>query len=101
MPKIADIVVATGSYTDSTGQEKKRWTNLGAMMENENGPYLLLDPTVSLPGLLMKQRLLNQKEGKTPGESILASVFYEEGRGPQKQAPAKQESQFSDDDIPF
>ena len=45
-----DLCVKSGTYTDRKGQEKVTWENVGVMMENGNGPYLLLKPWVNLAG---------------------------------------------------
>lgn len=38
-----DVAIPLGNYTDRDGNEKTRWQNVGAILEGENGPYLLLD----------------------------------------------------------
>mgnify|MGYP000739297464 CR=1 FL=1 len=42
--KIFDLAVVVGEYTDRNGQPKKRYQNVGAVMQGQNGgQYLLLD----------------------------------------------------------
>ena len=38
-----DAVATIGEYTDRNGQKKKRYQNVGAVFENENGLSLKLD----------------------------------------------------------
>ena len=38
------------SYTDKNGDTKTSWENVGVMMENGNGPYLLIKPWVNFAG---------------------------------------------------
>lgn len=45
-----DLCVKCGTYTDRNGNEKVLWENIGALMENGNGPYILLKPYINLAG---------------------------------------------------
>ena len=38
------------SYTDKNGDNKTSWENVGMMMKNGNGPYLLIKPWVNFAG---------------------------------------------------
>jgi len=38
MKKIKDITVVTGSYTNKSGEEKKRYQNIGSVFE-DNIPF--------------------------------------------------------------
>ncbi len=46
-----DVAIPLGSYTDRNGNEKTRWQNVGAILEGERGPYLLLDRWFNPAGL--------------------------------------------------
>jgi len=64
MAKKYDAVVVTGTYTKD-GAEKKRYKNIGVVMEgNDGGLYMLLDVTFNPAGL--------QQEGR---ESIMVSFY--------------------------
>lgn len=92
MPKKFDIVATVGEYTDSSGQAKKRYKNVGVIMSNDNGFYMLMDKTFSPAGLA--------EPGK---ESIILSLF-EPKEKQQQQAPASTSVPHDDtysDDIPF
>lgn len=41
--KMYDVAIPLGTYEDREGNEKTRWQNVGAILEGEKGPYLLLD----------------------------------------------------------
>jgi hypothetical protein len=62
--KTHDLCVKTGSYTDREGNEKGRWMNVGALMEGDNGPFIMLNACFNPAGL--------REEGR---ESILISCF--------------------------
>lgn len=62
--------------TDKNG--KAIWKSCGVMIEGENGPYLLIDPTFNFAGVKLD-------DGKT---SVLVSVF-------------ESEAKRSDDELPF
>ncbi len=68
MAKKYDAVIAVGSYTNAAGETKKRYLNIGAVMESENGPYLLLDAHI----LSMQVFALANKERR---DSVLVSLF--------------------------
>ena len=91
-----DIAVKTGSYQDSTGQTKNRYQNIGAVMQGDNGPYLLLDPLVNLAAV-------PREAGK---DRVICSLFeprQQDGQqAPRAAAPAQRPQPAMDDsDIPF
>ncbi|API59556.1 hypothetical protein BSL82_09705 [Tardibacter chloracetimidivorans] len=49
--KLYDVVATVGSYTDRQGNEKRRYENVGVMMEGDKGPYLMLKRTFNLAGV--------------------------------------------------
>lgn len=64
--KVKDLAVATGSYTNSNGEEKRRYMNCGALMEGDDGnQFIMLNRFVNYS-------ILPRKQGS---ESILISVF--------------------------
>lgn len=49
--KVYDAAVSTGEYTDKNGETKKRWVNVGVVMENENGNLSMKMETIPVgPG---------------------------------------------------
>ena len=66
MPKLGDICIKNGTY-EKDGETKNRYVNVGAIMENDNGMYVLLDPTINLAAF--------ERDGKS---SVIASVFKKE-----------------------
>ena len=49
------------------------------MITGKNGKdYVLLDPSVNLAGVLLKQNAIAAKEGKEPSDSVMLSVFDEQ-----------------------
>ncbi len=90
------------------GQTKGKYIEIGVILENSNGEYMMLNPTVDLAGVLMKQRILAQETGKKVGGSVLCSIFDNDNQSSQpRQHPTQsapvQETQPDDgfDDIPF
>ena len=81
MSKLYDVVARVGSYTDANGQEKGRFQNVGAIIQNSNGGQnLLLAKWFNPAGLA--------EEGK---ESIILSLFAPQQN--QQQAPQQQPMQ--------
>ena len=96
MAKVKDLKVVTGTYTDRNGQEKKSWKTIGALMENQNGQYLMIDRTFNPAGVPVK-------DGQS---SIMVSMFdHKEDEAGKKQVneqPEKVSASVSlDDQIPW
>ena len=49
--KLFDVSIPLGTYSDRSGTEKVRWQNVGAILEGDKGPYLLLDRWFNPAGL--------------------------------------------------
>lgn len=97
MGKKYDLAVVTGTY-EKDGETKKRYENIGVVMENDNGMYMLLKKTFNPAGI---------QDGK---ESIIVSMFEpRNNQGQQQSRPAQQgrspaqadDGQGFDDEIPF
>lgn len=73
------IVAKTGSYQDKqTNETKGEYTKLGVMLNNDNGEYILLDPSVSLAGVLIKQNALAAKTGGQQRDMVMISIFEDD-----------------------
>lgn len=90
-----DLVIKTGSYTNSQGEQKNRYENIGSMMQGDNGPFIIMKRTFNPAGVV-------NPENK---DSLIVSCFEpnnqqggQQQRAPQQQAPA---GGGFDDDIPF
>lgn len=49
--KTHDIVAKVGEYTDRQGQTKPSYKNVGALMQGDNGPFLMLERTFNPAGM--------------------------------------------------
>lgn len=49
--KTHDIVAKVGEYTDRQGNTKARYENVGALMQGDNGPFIMMKRTFNLAGL--------------------------------------------------
>lgn len=105
MPKkIKDLMVKVDEYTNSKGEKKARWQNVGAEMESDDGSkYLLLERWFNPAGV-------PDLSGKGAKSIMLwrFDVKNNDGGNNQSAAPAspaagaKQQSQNDfNDDIPF
>lgn len=88
------------------GETKGKYVDIGVIMENSNGEYIMLNPTIDLSGVLIKQRLLNPSKA---GGSVICSVF-DNSRGDSAggttgnrsaQPPADDSPEDFDSEIPF
>ena len=80
----------TGEY-QKDGQTKGRYTNIGVLQNsNDGGEYILLDPTVSLAGILAAQNALAQQQGKEIRDRVMVGVFEDQ---PQQQPQQQQQYQ--------
>lgn len=94
------ITAKIDEYTKD-GETKGRWQEIGVILSNDNGEYILLDPTINLAGVLMKQRVLAQKQNKKiSGASVMCSIFSDDDK-PQASQDSGQGAGSFDDDIPF
>ena len=73
------------------GATKGRYVNIGAILQNDNGEYLLLDPSINLAGVLIQQNAI-KGENRT---NVLVSIFSDDRQqasqgaaGATNQAPA-------------
>jgi hypothetical protein len=93
--KLFDLAVKTGAYTDSHGQQKGRWQNVGAVMASEDGgQFIMLAKWFNPAGVV-------DAKG---GESILLSCFEPKAGGAAAPAPAPARQAppaFDDSDVPF
>jgi len=84
------IAAKTGEY-QKDGQTKGEYTKLGVMLDNNNGEYMLLDPSVSLAGVLVKQNALAAKTGGQQRDMVMVSIFDDSQQ--QQRQPQKSNSQ--------
>ena len=82
--KVSDVVATTGTYTNQQGEEKKRYQNIGAVIDKGNGPFLVLEKWFNPAGL----------------ESPVLSLFAPKGQEKPLQQQASQADDMSDE-IPF
>lgn len=92
------LMAKTGEY-QKDGQTKGRYTEIGVILSNANGEYVLLDPSVNLAGVLMQQQAMGKQ-----GDRVMVSIF--ENRTQQNQEYSQQ--QYSappqrdlEDEIPW
>lgn len=64
------ITAKVGTY-QKDGETKNRYQDIGVILGNANGEYILLDPGVSLAGVLAKQ---NAMSGENWG-NVMCSIF--------------------------
>mgnify|MGYP007055209703 CR=1 FL=1 len=78
----------TGEYQDKqTNETKGEYTQIGVILQNENGEYLLLDPTVNLAGVLAKQNVLALNQNKPQRDNVMCGIYEEQ---PKPNAPQAQ-----------
>ena len=97
------IVAKTGEY-QKDGQTKGEYTKLGVLLNNQNGDYMLLDPSVSLAGVLLKQNALAAKSNGQQRDMVMISIFdddnqnqqqgQQQGGYQQQQAPQQQQGSY-------
>ena len=80
------LVAKTGEY-QKDGQMKGEYTKIGVVLSNQNGEYMLLDPAVSLAGVLAKQNALAMTKGEQVRDNVMISIFEDENQGQQQGGP--------------
>lgn len=70
------------------GETKGKYVEIGVILNNQNGDYILLNPEVSLSGVLAKQNALEFSKGGQMRSNIMCSVFEQSNQNqPQQNAP--------------
>lgn len=75
------LVAKTGEYINQQQETKGEYTRIGVVLSNQNGEYMLLDPSVSLAGVLVKQNALAAKKGEQMRDNVMISIFEDENQG--------------------
>jgi len=95
------LVAKVGEY-EKDGQTKGRYVTIGVILQNDNGEYAVLDPSVNLAGALTMQNMTNHKAGRRTGDKLMVSIFdndnQQSGGG---QSRGQQGGPDMDDEIPF
>ena len=79
------LCAVTGEYQSKEGQQKAEFTEVGVIITGKNGKeYALLDPSINLAGVLLKQNVLAAKRGEPTSDRVMLSLFEQDN---QLQAP--------------
>ena len=85
--KLYNLAVQNGKYKNKEGEEKNVYTNIGAVLEGDNGKFVVLERHINLSGFPVA-------DGAT---SIAVSMFDANSEG---QARPSSVSEMKDD-VPF
>ena len=86
----------TGEYQDKTTNETKgEYTQIGVILQNENGEYLLLDPTVNLAGVLAKQNILALNQGKQQRDNVMCGIYEDQPKAANGQQQGQQQGGYN------
>lgn len=88
-----------GEY-QKDGQTKGEYANIGVILSNDNGEYILLDPTVNLGAVLTLQNMMNHKAGRKTSNRVMVGVYSDDDRS-QGGGGQGGGSNPPDDEIPF
>jgi hypothetical protein len=81
------LTAKIGEYVNQQNETKGRYVNIGKILSNDNGEFVLLDPTVSLSGVLSAQNSLAMSKGQQVRDMIMVSIFEEQPNNQQQGAP--------------
>ena len=102
-----DIVATTGEYTNQQGEQKKRFLNVGAVIDTGNGPFIVMEKWFN-PGALAEQGrdsvILSLYEPKNKQQAPSGTGGGQYSASQQAQTPPSNQSQTPpnfDDDIGF
>lgn len=68
------MVAKTGEY-QKDGQTKGRYTEIGIILSNDKGEFMLLDPAINLAGILLQQNILAANGSGRVSDKVMVSVF--------------------------
>jgi len=94
--KLYDLAVKTGEYRNSAGETKGRYQNVGAILEGDNGKFIMLAKWFNPAGVVDARG----------GESIVLSMFQpkdnESAPAPQTRHQEQKSNGYApSDEIPF
>ena len=99
--KLYDLVVKVGEYTNSQGEVKSRYKNVGSAMQGDNGTFLIIDRAFNFAGVPNPENR----------DSVIVSCFEpkdnqqapQQSARPQQPAPQqfKADDDFDDSTVPF
>ena len=108
------LLAKVGTYTNSQNEQKNEYIKLGILKQGEQGgEYMILDPSINLAGVLMKQNALAAKEGKQQRDAVMISVFendnqqqapqqgYQQQQGGFQQKPQNHAHLYNNNEPPF
>ena len=72
-----------GEY-EKDGETKGEYVQIGVILNNDNGEFLLLDPSISLSGVLAKQNALEFKKGGQFRDNVMCGIYEEQQSSPQQ-----------------
>ena len=72
---MAKRIVAKVEEYQKDGETKGKYVELGVILNNENGDFILLDPSVSLSGALAKQNAMEFAKNGQMRTSVMCSIF--------------------------
>jgi hypothetical protein len=90
------LSVRVGEYKGQDGNMKGRYVNVGVLMTKQDGKeYILLDPSISLAGLMTLQNAEAMKKGEPLRDRIMTGLFEEDqnNQGSQQQQAGYQQHQ--------
>ena len=89
-----DIAVVTGEYKNSQGETKKRYQNVGAVIQGDNGLYIMLERWFNPAGIANPDNRSN----------LILSLFEpksQDGSGNSQQSAPPASQPADDEQIPF
>jgi len=93
---MAKRITAKVEEYQKDGETKGKYVEIGVILDNDNGQFILLDPTVNIAGVLAKQNAMEFKKGGQMRENVMCSIFDNDNQqsnqqgGFQQQAPQQQ-----------
>jgi len=90
------LSAVVGEYTDKqTQQQKADWANVGIIGVSQKGKeYMLLDPTVNLAGVLLKQNILAANKGEKLSDMVMISIIEDTNQNQSQGQPQQNQGGF-------
>ena len=74
------LTAKIGEY-EKDGQTKGRYADIGVILSNDKGEYMLMDPTVNLAGVLTLQNMMNHKAGRKTSDRVMVGIYSDDQGG--------------------
>ena len=77
------LMVKNGEYTNAQGETKGKWVQVGVILSNDKGEFVILEPSINLAGLPRSEK-----------GGVMVSIFEDQPRNQGQHPPQQQQNSY-------